>query len=340
MKTAKEKLERFHILRIPIVFLKRVLAGYRLYSNLIKKYGEQTEILATTWQGTGDYYICGLYLKAWIDKNEVNNFIFLTPGGAEERVLSLFQTCQEHMVNILDKRHFVYLLSMKCFLGRAPCHFHNLHNQQTFPYANITGGYLRGFHGLNMVDYYLTLGYKLDLDAPKELPRFTVDKEKIEQIFQENHLKHRKTVLIAPYTTGLAAFSPPQEFWIELAQKLSQAGFSVCSNCAGEEKAIKGTVRIELPFRDLVPFLNIAGYFVGIRSGLCEVISMSSCEKVILHTYKSKWWPDGSSIAYTGLKSMNLSNNVKEHEISSNDTKTLNHLLQARLFNDESGNDE
>ncbi len=315
MRALKEFLKRFDLLRIPVVFVKRVLTGYRLYSRLISKYGDDTELLATAWRGNGDYYICALYLKAWLERNGVKNFVFLTPGGSEEKVLALFPICSGHTYQIRDENQFVCLLNMRCFLGPAPCRFRNLHHQQAFPYENITSGNLRGFRGLNMVDFYLTMGYGLGPEAPREQPRFPEDRERMAELFRAHRLIPGKTVLLAPYSTGLEQFAPPRSFWAGLAQRLRQAGYTVCTNCAGEETPIPGTVRLSLPFRELVPFLNIAGCFIALRSGLCDVASTSTCKKLILHPRQAKWWPAGASIAYTGLNNMALCEDAVEVEV-------------------------
>lgn len=332
-KIGKEFLKRFNMLRIQVVFLTRILSGYRLYKNLLWKYGSDTAILGTAWPGNGDYYICAGYLRAWLRKNGISKFIFLTPGGAEDRVLELFPLITGHIVRLNGREEvFSHLLQFCAFLGIDRCQFHNFHHQQSFPAGNLLRGELQGFRGLNMVDFYLICGFGLDADVPKDRPVFSNNEIKIMKWFQDYDLRPGKTVLLAPHSTGLEEFLPPESFWIELVQGLKAAGYCVCTNCVGVEKPVSGTVGLEIPFKEIVPFLNMAGGFIGIRSGLCDVISTSNCRKIILHTYRAKWWPDGQSIPYTGLNNMGLCENAVEMEVTERNQEPVLSYVMAHFI--------
>ena len=313
----REKLKKISIFRIFVMFFARIYPGYRIYADLLKKVGNGGVLLGTAWRGTGDYYICGLYLSAWLQKNGISNYLFLCPEGAEEKVLSLFPILRQHCQTLPKGPDYYYLLLFRAFLGPQICRFIYFHHQQPFPSndaLNTTNGWLQGFRGLNMLDFYLACGFHLEDDAPKSAPEFLQDRGKIKKWFQDYGLKEGKTVLLAPYSTGLEKFLPPETYWEEITHRLQKEGYTVCTNCFGEEKPIEGTVRISIPFSEIVPFLDMAGSFWGIRSGLCDIISTSTCEKVVIHLYKAKWWPDGRSIPYTGIKSL-FPGNVTEIEI-------------------------
>lgn len=313
MEIAREWLKRFHMLRIPAVFLKRIWPGFGIYKRFISQYGENITILGTAWRGNGDYYICAGYLGSWLQKNGIDEYVFLTPGGAEEKVLGLFPILKNHVVRLEGgEKAFSWLLHFRSFLGVDRCKFYNFHHQQAFVFGNLSSGMLQGFRGLNMVDFYLACGFGLEPDTPRDMPHFDDDESKSHSWFLDNNLQPGKTVLLAPYSTGLGEFLPPELFWETFAQRFKEEGFSVCTNCAGTEKPIPGTTSLMIPFKELVPFLDRAGWFVGIRSGLCDVISTSHCKKLIVHPYKAKWWPDGRSIAYTGIKNMGLCDDVIE----------------------------
>ena len=85
-------------------------------------------------------------------------------------------------------------------------------------------------------------------------------------------------------------------------------------------------------YAEIVPFLDRAGMFIGIRSGLCDIVATSRCRKIILHTYRAKWWPDGKSIAYTGLNHMGLCDDAIELETGAdNDWETLYRQTSAAI---------
>lgn len=318
LTSTKERLKQVHPLRIFIMFFFRVMLGFSLYRNLLRKHSDGTVLLGTAWLGTGDYYICGCLLPEWLKKNRIEKYVFLTPAKAEKKVAELFSCMQDHLETLPDGPQFYHILLFRAFLGLDKCRFIYFHHQQPFPAndaLNISNGDLQGFRGLNMLDFYLASGFRLPDTTPLLHPQFCTHSNEIGQWFHKYHLIEGKTVLLAPYSTGLEAFLPPITLWDEIAALLIQAGYTVCTNCFGSEQPVSGTVAISLPFSDIVPFLDRAGGFIGIRSGLCDIISSSTCKKIVLHTYHAKWWPCGMSIAYTGLENIFSGCNAREIEI-------------------------
>lgn len=319
-------LKQLHLLRLPVLFFWRVMAGFRVYRSILLSRDPDTVILGTAWMGTGDYYICGCLLPAWLDKNQVQQYVFLSPDKAEKKVLEMFPVLEDHIQTLPDGPQYYHLLLFRAFLGPTRCRFLYLHHQQPFPTndgLNLSNGDLQGFRGLNMMDFYLASGFCLSEDVTLKPPRFADDAERISEWFTKHDLVPGRTVLLAPYSTGLEEYLPPLSLWEEIADSLRSSGYCVCTNCFGNEQPVKGTIAVSVPFAQVVPFLNMAGGFIGIRSGLCDIISTSSCKKVVLHTYRAKWWPDGKSIVYTGIQTMGLDMFANELECANSDTENL-----------------
>jgi hypothetical protein len=57
----------------------------------------------------------------------------------------------------------------------------------------------------------------------------------------------------------------------------------------------------------------MAGYFVGVRSGLCDIISSSSCRKAVLYE-KDGYFYKCSPYDYFSLKKMGLCDDAVEIE--------------------------
>lgn len=80
----------------------------------------------------------------------------------------------------------------------------------------------------------------------------------------------------------------------------------MATNCFGSEQLVKGTIPLSMTYSEIVPFLNEVKGFIGIRSGLCDIISCSSCHKGIIHIEKSDFWTKEHSEAFLGLRAMGL----------------------------------
>ena len=303
----------FPPLCVLVEFLFRIMwSEYRLYARIKRKMGVDCFVLGGVFCGTGDYYCVGLYLQQWLEKHGIKKYVYLAKNGAEENVAKLFPVLRRHtypLPNSIIKPSCV--MSALCAEDDVDLRFFHV---PTIP-NSMCGekkNALQGYRGLNMLDFYLYSGFQLPRNTEPRLPEFMKCADELRQLFIRYRAVPGKTILIAPHTTGNAAYKPSDIFWEQMASGLKQIGYSILTNCAGSEQPIPGTVAASIPYARIVPFLEMAGGFIGIRSGLCEVISTAVCKKVIIHTYSSEWWHDGHSISYTGLAHMGLCEDASE----------------------------
>ncbi len=329
----KRKIKQSGIYTINNIFRNEVLKGLEEYGMMINKYGSDVNIFFTAWRGTGDYYICGMYLQEYLIANKIDNYVFLIPNsGGEKKVVELFEVYDSHTMIAGDRTGLIVCNS---FLPEIPLIYHLHHGllnikNPSISVSNAMSNYvLAGYNGLNMVDFYLYCGFNLPEKANKSSPRFDKDDNRIDLLFKENNLVKDKTVLLSPYSTGLKQYEIPIKFWSDLAKVLKNRGYSVATNCVGAEKCIRGTNALNIPYSQTVPFLEKAGYFIGIRSGLCDIISSARCKKIVIHTFKARWWPDGNSILYTGLNNMGFCDDAIEFEYKNDDS--ISFLLEQTL---------
>lgn len=315
----REKLKNVHLIRIAYVFYTSVWKGFLEYVRLKERYGVDVQLVSCTSKGTGDYYLQGLYFNEWLLKHQNPKYVMLIGGAAERKVLHLFPHLgTDFNYEILDWTRYTYLVHLRVFLGAENTDIHIFHHIAAFG-----GGYtfhlwitwlLMGYKGLSQTDFYLYYGFGLPKSARPEAPVFNQDAEEIDRIFKSNRLIKGKTALISPYSSGNGEL--PHHFWDVIVKELLDKGFTVCTNCAGNEKPLKDTVKLNLKYEDSVPFLNKAGYFLAIRSGLCDIVSSAACKKMVVHTYYAQHWPAGNSVAYTGLQNMRLCRDAIEYELA------------------------
>ncbi|WP_298068259.1 hypothetical protein [uncultured Mailhella sp.] len=318
MRAVKRMIQKAPFFAFCTAIIGRVIPGYFQYAILVKRFGRNTAILRTAWHGTGDYYICGMYLQDYLWSNRIDDYIFLVNDrGSEAKVMELFDVYKNHTVKLRS----IAQLSRFCEFMRNEtplCRTFECSDQLSF-----IGERLKGYRGLNLMDFYLRYGFGFEWEPRLQMPKFSQNIDNIMAQMSEKGLLPEKTVLLAPYSTCSKTHLPPDSFWEATAAHLQESGYTVATNCFGREKPVKGTIAISIEYSDIVPFLNEAGSFIGIRSGLCDIISQSSCHKIIIHTEKSEYWPDKCSEVFLGLRAMKLSRTVDELTYSG-DTKTLN----------------
>ena len=78
-------------------------------------------------------------------------------------------------------------------------------------------------------------------------------------------------------------------FWEEVCEWLLKNDFSVAINSKNHEASIKSKYNaVEIPLQEVIPFANYCGFFIGIRSGFCELICFSSCHKKVIYPVGSR----------------------------------------------------
>lgn len=114
--------------------------------------------------------------------------------------------------------------------------------------------------------------------------------------------------------------------------KLKEQGYKVCTNSGGDsEPAIEGTIPLFFDIRYALETVEAAGYVVGLRSGLCDVISTAKAKKIII--YPDRFYGPDSFINFFSLNRMNLCDDAVELVWKDNVEEMLELVLREIEFN-------
>ena len=146
----------------------------------------------------------------------------------------------------------------------------------------------------------------------------------LESHFRSLGFRKGRSVLLAPYANAFqSALATKTDFWERLASELANRGYDVATNCAGEERPIEGTSSCLIPHDKIISFLNYAGGFIGIRSGLCDVAQTAfDCTMVLLYERNV-----GVSKEMWSLKKMGLRDDAVEFEYTGDIDGLLSEIL-------------
>jgi hypothetical protein len=289
-----------------------VLLGYLEYAKQKRFFGGDCVVCASAFVSTGDYYFSGLHMRQWAARNHIDDWIFLSLDAVTDSITKLFRVFDGRVAVIGTNKTWWKLVALSKF-----CAVHFNYWLISFDERGLMDmsalSPLLGYKGMNILDVYL-LAMNLPEGITPETPEFDRDPEKIDALFAQTGAVPGKTVLIAPYATTSVGNPPPPEFWRRVVDALNARGYSVLTNCAGNERPLPDTQPLLIPYALSAPFLDAAGGFIGIRSGLCDIISTTMAKKIILHPYEAQNWPDGTSLAFTGLNRMGLCDDAIELE--------------------------
>ena len=98
-----------------------------------------------------------------------------------------------------------------------------------------------------------------------------------------------RSVLVAPISNSNPGAS--DLWWTQLVAALRAAGFVVFQNVANMLNPTLGTlldgaIPVEMPLEEALPFCELAGHFIGVRSGLCDLLGTARLKKKAVHVRK------------------------------------------------------
>lgn len=282
-----------------------ILQGYKIYCDLLNANENCEKIFLCPYPGTGDiYYACSL-LDRYLKEKKINNYIVVVPSNASEKAARLFVDCK---IIVLERKTIGLLLK-----------YWEFEDDQTVikPLAYWGWRTKRYIFAENCTKITFSEMFAYDVFGYEEPVLFKKPRqeeiEKTKQLFKGNNYKIGKTVVLSPYA-GSFVSELKSEFWEKLACRLIKEGYCVLTNsCGVEEPVIKGTKPVFFNFNQAINFMNLAGYFVGVRNGLCDIISSSNCKKVILYEDSM----NVTRFSYFSLEKMGLClNNIFETSYS------------------------
>ena len=94
-------------------------------------------------------------------------------------------------------------------------------------------------------------------------------------------VKAGKTVILSPSAKSVTAL--PNGLWMQIVKDYKSKGYQCFTNVVGEEKPLEGTSPISPAISEIRSVVEKAGIFIGIRSGLCDVLRTAKAEKIALY---------------------------------------------------------
>lgn len=321
LKRLKKRIKNMPMLAIPIMFFGRVLLGLRTYRRILKacppKDGWRIHFM--DYDGSGDtYLICGyLQSKELIGEQDA----FVASGGLSMKIAKLFPFGRFFQV---EPKAALTVRMMERFYGKRLTILPLLYESDFLEYSGVLR-IMAGHRGMDFMSM-LKVGLEINCGVPYEeglwkQPEFSYDSLELDEIFRSYSLIPGKTVLLAPYAGKHDLWGIPMIFYEKLAQNLQAKGFTICTNSSDPQKEppVPGTTPLLIPHRLMRPFCEQAGCFIGLRSGLCDIISdAKKCTKVILSGDMTIPSAIVSHHNFFSLKNMGLCENAIEIEYHRN----------------------
>lgn len=259
-------------------FLERGFHLLKCLMTYAKFYQDGKELILCPYPGTGDAYLTGRYLSAWLKKQGLvkEDYKILVTGGAFRKVMEIYGYTD---LQLISRKECEQLKILLAYFGGVRLHirfmlYWGLIWQNIYRIENIKG---ISFHSLFVRTVF-------GVEPLEPLP--FVNKAGAEDcscLFSKYKLKPGRTVILAPYANSFVE-ELPKAWWEELAGELATRGLKVYTNSSGDtEPVIAGTEKIFLSYEEMYRVLETAGYLIGMRSGLFDLMNEAECTKVVIY---------------------------------------------------------
>ena len=249
------------------IFLRKkakILHGIDLLKDIRKHYPKHLLIIQHINGGLGDIYWALAYLPSYCGKHNIDDCLAIVMGNAMRQTAELFL----RDTIMLEQDDIQSLANAILFTHEENCVF----TAPGIMDADMATRYVLKY--FDFVKYNRCLLYGLCDTVSAAVPTRASEYE------NKSHLCKGQTVILSPYAKSVTKI--PDRFWHEIVTEYSGKHFLVCTNVSGSEKPNEGTIPLEIPISQIISAVEFAGHFIGIRSGLCDIIHTAKCKKTLV----------------------------------------------------------
>ncbi|MCR5508941.1 MAG: hypothetical protein K6F34_09665 [Lachnospiraceae bacterium] len=282
---------------------ERLNRGRSLLDGLKKEHPDLYMIFCP-FNALGDVYLCASYLPYFLERRNIKDYMICVLSEGCRKVARLFGT---RNVTVIARDEMDPMI--QAVIHDEPDDAFVAHQDR--PYVMNMHKALK-IKRITLEDMYRCGVFGLDPETAPVLP--TCWKEWT----GKDNIEEGKTVILSPYAKSVIAL--PDHIWQEITDSYGSKGFKMFTNVSGDEKPLPGTEPLRAELSQMKSLLELAGTFIGIRSGLCDVIKTVNCKKTALYpdyNYGDTKWKAIEMYALEGFDNI-VVNDRREYQWISN----------------------
>jgi len=245
---------------------RRVENGITLLETLNQKYPSYFKIFCP-FAALGDIYIMMSYLPHFLKKRNKRQCVICVVGNACAQVVQLFgdYNVEKFLQKDIDEtiQAILYTNDSNTFIAHQDRPYVvNLHKALYVKCIPLEQIYCCGVFGLSI---------SMKPYKPTQLRQYS-DLSQIEE---------GKAVILSPYAKSVTTL--PETLWKQIVESYLARGYQCFTNVVGNEQPLVGTIPVSPSISEIQSVVERAGTFIGIRSGLCDVLKYAKCKKIALY---------------------------------------------------------
>ena len=216
----------------------------------------------------GDVYFALSYWPAFAKKRNIHNAVFCVSGKALADVIHIFG---DYHVEVYEQKELDAMIQATLYT----------HDENSY-IAHQDRPYVINLHEALYIK-------KIPLEQIYCCGVYGLPKDTVAAKPSANRLIYRDlevipngtSVIFSPYAKSVIPID--SEVWEAAVNYYTSVGYKCYTNVVGDEVPLEGTEAISPSLLELRSVVERAGTFVGIRSGLCDVIREAKAKKIALY---------------------------------------------------------
>lgn len=255
---------------------ERRLRGKAHLSALDLKYPDCFRFLCP-FSALGDIYIMMSYLPHFLRERGIHKCVVGVVGRACAQVVCMFGS---YPVEIFSQKDMDEMIQAALYAGDENTYIPH----QDRPYVvNLSKAlYMKP---ITLEQMYCCGVFGLSADTEPYAPVNFNEYAELESI-QEG-----RAVIFSPYAKSVTALPPC--VWEQIVSHYISKGYQCFTNVSGDEKPLDATLAISPAISEMRSVVERAGTFLGIRSGMCDVLKSVNARKIALYpdyNYSDTCW--------------------------------------------------
>ena len=325
MDYIKRELKNLYFLYESVIlfFFNSNYRGYTKYKALLQSLKIETDefvILSST--GIGDMYLKLILINGLKETLKTQK---ISVGYSKEKHKHIINFFSQHIYRTYylqaDDMKILSKYSTAPTLGSASHPFFVINNFESIGYKDFT-----------FIDLI-----KMQLNIPLYFKEYLLPVQNVEIVNRINiyldslGLEKNKTVLISPKAVSFKNIA--SDFWTELITVLLSLNYKIL--VSDDERYVENNhvIYLNFPLEESIAICDYCGFFIGYRSGLCDLISTSTAKKIIIYPENPTGITDyleGFSLSKMGL---DVENNTYELIYKDSDTESVIKKIITQLTN-------
>lgn len=246
--------------------MQRVERGSVLLGKLTGKYPDHLKLLCP-FSALGDIYIMMSYLPHFLQKRRTERCVICVVGNACAEVAKMFG---RYYVEVFAQKDMDEMIQAALYTEEQNVFIP--HQDRPYVVDLSRALYVKK---ITLEQMYCCGVFALPKNTRPFKPVNLCKYKKLEQIEPGN------AVVFSPYAKSVTALDG--EVWENIVVYFREKGYQCLTNVVGDEEPLPDTVPISPRINEIRSVVEQAGLFIGIRSGICDVLRDAVCRKVALY---------------------------------------------------------